>query len=211
MNLPIRKLFGLVLVLLYLYGNSQPSESGLVEYEFGYPFKTGVYYTFEDFKTNSPTEIGSFRVITRASEFVCRNGTVSDYIEYESKGETIRINGADIWGYAKRGSVYVTHKNMFYKILMFGGICFLDVIRGGKEDDEVQNPFNAATTEHFALLDAETGKTFDFRIKYLENLLSNDKEVYEEYLKSSLKRKDKKFVFLRKYNDKHKIYFPLVH
>lgn len=203
-------LIGFFLILFSYSGNSQISETELAEYEFGYPFKAGVYYTYEDFKMNNPTEISNFKVITRSSEFLCRNGSVSDYIEYKSGGEPKRINGSDIWGYSKRGDVYVVHKNMFYKIIRFGGICFLDAIRGDyKEDDEVQKPNNIATTENFGLLEANTGNTFDFNLINLEEIISKDEDVYHEYLKTSIKRKDRKFVFLRKYNEKHKIYFPL--
>ncbi|MCD4696807.1 MAG: hypothetical protein K8S16_11270 [Bacteroidales bacterium] len=211
MKLPASVLSGLLFIMLFYSGNCQVLKNKMVEYEFGYPFKAGIYYTFEDFKTNNPTEINYFRVITRASELACMAGNLSDYIEYESGNENIRINGKDIWGYSKRGNVYVTHKNMFYKIIMFGGICYMVALRGdNREDDEVQKPFNAATSEHHALLDVNTGKTYDFRIKYLENLLSTDEEIYEDYLNSNIKKRDRKFIFLKKYNDKHKIYFPVV-
>lgn len=203
-------LYCLLFSLFSLSGYCQVEE-GLIEYEFGYPFKTGIYYTFENFKENSPIEINQFRIITRASEAACRSGNLSDYIEYESAGEKIRINGSDVWGYSKKGDVYVTHKNMFYKIFIYGGISYLLAIRGNnREDDEVQKHFNPASSEHHALLDAATGNTYDCRVKYLDLLLVKDSVIYEEYRNSNLNNKDKIFIFLRKFNEQHKIYFPVV-
>lgn len=201
-------------MLFFLFSTSaigQSLEEGVIEYEFGYPFKTGIYYTFENFQENSPIEISHFRVITRANTAACRSGNLSDYIEYKSGAENIRVNGEDIWGYSKNGDVYVTHKNMFYKILIYGGISYLVALRGGfKEDDGVQKQFNAANEERHSLLDANTGETYDFKTKFLDSLLIQDKEIYEEYLNSNLKKRDKKFIFLRKFNEKHKIYFPII-
>lgn len=210
----MKQFLNLCLLLFFLFSISafgQPYGDGLIEYEFGYPFKTGIYYTFENFKENRPIEINSFRVIRRANTAACRTGKLSDYIIYESGSEEIRVNGEDIWGYSKKGDVYVSHKNMFYEILIYGGISYMVALRGGfKEDDGVQKQLNAANEERHALLDANTGKTYDFKTKFLDSLLMQDKEIYEEYLNSNLKKRDKKFIFLRKYNEKHQIYFPIV-
>lgn len=210
----MKQFLNLCLLLFFLFSISafgQPYGDGLIEYEFGYPFKTGIYYTFENFKENRPIEINSFRVIRRANTAACRTGKLSDYIIYESGSEELRVNGEDIWGYSKKGDVYVSHKNMFYEILIYGGISYMVALRGGfKEDDGVQKQLNAANEERHALLDANTGKTYDFKTKFLDSLLMQDKEIYEEYLNSNLKKRDKKFIFLRKYNEKHQIYFPIV-
>lgn len=210
----MKRYLNLYLLLFFLFSISafgQTYEHGLIEYEFGYPFKTGIYYTFENFKENRPIEISSFRVITRANTAACRSGNLSDYIVYESGTEEIRVNGEDIWGYSKKGDVYVTHKNMFYEILIYGGISYMVALQGGKrEDDEVQKHFNAANEERHALLNANSGKTYDFKTKFLDSLLMQDKDIYEEYLNSNMKNRDKKFIFLRKFNEKHQIYFPIV-
>ncbi len=211
MKLSMIWLSSIFLILFLDSGSCQIVEKEMVEYEFGYPFKTGIYYTFENFKENSTIEINYFHVITIASEAACRNGRLSDYIKYESGSETIKIKGEDIWGYSKKGDVYVSHRNMFYKIFKYGSICYLVALRGNtREDDEIQKHFNAATSEHHALLDANTGKTYDFKTKYLDSLLVKDEELYEEYLNSNIKKRDKDYLFIRKFNEQHKIYFPVV-
>jgi len=59
------------------------------------------------------------------------------------------------------------------------------------------------------LFDFETGEVLDYNTESVEVLLIKDPELYDEYqaLKNR-KKKQMKFVFIRRYNEKHPLYFP---
>ncbi len=59
------------------------------------------------------------------------------------------------------------------------------------------------------LIDFETGKLYDYKRESLEVLLMKDPELHDEY--QSLRRRKKKqlkFMYIRKFNERNPIYFP---
>ncbi|MCF8221609.1 MAG: hypothetical protein K9J25_00570 [Bacteroidales bacterium] len=59
------------------------------------------------------------------------------------------------------------------------------------------------------MIDFESGKVIEFDLKNVEMLLMKDPELYDEFMKlSRRKKKQQKFLFLRKYNEKHPLYLP---
>jgi hypothetical protein len=64
------------------------------------------------------------------------------------------------------------------------------------------------STQQF-ILDFESGNIYDFDVEHMEVLLQRDQNLLKEF--DALKRKQKRdsiFLYLRKYNEKHPIYFP---
>ncbi|MFN8239828.1 MAG: hypothetical protein U0X39_03645 [Bacteroidales bacterium] len=60
------------------------------------------------------------------------------------------------------------------------------------------------------LIDFETGKTLEFTPSNVEILLIKDPVVYDEYMQMPRKeKKQKMFVFIRKYNERHPLYLPV--
>ena len=58
------------------------------------------------------------------------------------------------------------------------------------------------------LLDFETGKIYEFDYQSVEKLIAKDIELFEEFSKLRKRKKRKlKFLYIRKYNKKHPIYF----
>jgi hypothetical protein len=63
------------------------------------------------------------------------------------------------------------------------------------------------TNQH--ILDFETGVVQEFNVLSMETLLKRDEVLYNEFVSlSKRKKKESVFIFLRKYNDRHPIYFP---
>ena len=59
------------------------------------------------------------------------------------------------------------------------------------------------------LLDFETGEVIEYNIEAVEVLLMKDPELADEYgALRHRKRKQMKFVFIRRYNEKHPLFFP---
>lgn len=60
------------------------------------------------------------------------------------------------------------------------------------------------------LIDFESGKTLEFNVENTELLLMKDNELYEEYVQLSRSRKKElKFVYIRKFNEKNPLYIPV--
>ena len=60
------------------------------------------------------------------------------------------------------------------------------------------------------LLDFETGDVMEYDTESVEVLLMKDPELSDEYHSlSGRKKKQMKFVFIRRFNEKHPLYFPV--
>jgi hypothetical protein len=73
------------------------------------------------------------------------------------------------------------------------------------------NQPNMARTElKQYLIDFESGKVVEFDTENTELLLMKDNQLYEEYVQlSKKKKKDLRFVYLRKFNEKNPLYIPV--
>ena len=59
------------------------------------------------------------------------------------------------------------------------------------------------------LLDFETGEVMEYDMDGVEILIMKDPELHDEYVSLSRRKKGQlKFVYIRKYNEKHPLYFP---
>ena len=59
------------------------------------------------------------------------------------------------------------------------------------------------------LLDFSTGKVMDYDTESVEVLLMKDPELADEYQAlRNRKKKQMKFVFIRRFNEQHPLYFP---
>jgi len=59
------------------------------------------------------------------------------------------------------------------------------------------------------LLNFETGEVLEYEVESVEVLLMRDPELHDEYESlSNRKKKQMKFVFIRRFNEKHPLYFP---
>ena len=127
-----------------------------------------------------------------------------------------------MWGFSQNGILYVNWNNEFNRIPVFGSISHFIADKTYVENN--YNPYNNSYNRYNThynrnqqtvkkevrqyLLYMETGKIIDYNYKNIEILLMKDIKLYEEFVK--LKRKKKrqlKFLYLRKYNNKHPFYF----
>ena len=59
------------------------------------------------------------------------------------------------------------------------------------------------------LMDFESGEVMEYDIEGVEILLMKDPELHDEYVSLSRRKKGQlKFVYIRKYNEKHPLYLP---
>ncbi len=192
-----------------------------VKYSPGFRFKTGLYITHYQFINNSPIPLK--RIVTKydKSNFnffdkLLSDETVTYYDNFGIK-KTIKVN--NLWGFCRRGSIYINWGEDFNRIPVIGNICHFIATITIVEDN--YNPYygyytySMPTTSSRSeilqfLMDFETGKVLDYSVDNVLTLLSDDSQLYEEYKAlGKKKKKQMKFLYIRKYNEKHPIYIPV--
>ncbi|MEZ5070661.1 MAG: hypothetical protein R2751_06780 [Bacteroidales bacterium] len=156
---------------------------------------------------------------------------------YDSNGVKKVMETKDIWGYGRNGVLYINVGGAFHRISFVGKIShFVATIttynsnyydpyyynnpygyynpyyygspssRGRYYNS--RNPYGNSELRQY-LLDFETGEVLEFEVKGVEVLLMNDPELYDEYQGlSNRKKKQMKFVFIRRFNERNPLYFP---
>ena len=228
-----RKLAGLFLFLwvcTWMHAQEHVPE-GMVTYEPGYQFKEGIYANFDMVKRNSP--IPPARIVTDEDmfdrEFYEKVTSEKEIVIYDENGVKKVMKTADIWGYGRNGYLYINVGSAFHRISYLGSISHfvasITTYNPNYYDPYYYNPYysysyynqrynmprsNYASTDlRQYLLDFETGEIMEYNTESVEVLLMKDPELSDEY--GSLrnrKKKQMKFVFIRRYNEKHPIYFP---
>ena len=77
------------------------------------------------------------------------------------------------------------------------------------------NPYGMAPSTYASsemrqyLLDFNTGRILDYNVESVEILLMTDPELHDEFARlRTKKQKQLKFLYVRKFNEKHPLYFP---
>jgi len=199
---------------------------GLVEYTPEFEFRDGIYPNFRTVRTNSP--IPKTRLVTDADlfarDFYEQVTEASRIVYYDDFGVKQELKTSNIWGYGRNGVLYVNLGSRFHRISFVGSIghfvATLTTYNQGYYDPYYspgsyynryyRTPTSYSSTEvRQYLIDFETGELHEFDVSSVEILLMKDPELHDEYV--SLRRKKKKqykFVYIRKYNERHPLYFP---
>jgi len=227
----MKYIFNLFIIsfLQIIYLNAQSDSSALVKYTPSFVFNEGFFLHFDQVKSNAP--IPPWRVVFPKDykdpdffDAVIENKKLVYYDDLGIKHET---STDQLWGYSRKGSLYINVNGTFNRINIVGSIChFIAVFRVYQPsyyDPFVYGPYYSGIGYNLRMgssgyesaevkqliLDFETGKLYEYSLESLELIFSRDPELYAEF--SALKKKQKKqlkFVYLRKYNDRHPLYFP---
>ncbi len=179
-------------------------------------FVNGIYFTIESYKENRPSI---------ATEQMCdKDGKeLLDYqlkatIYYKNDSNTVKsIRTADIFGYAERGDFYIKliyNKGVYFpKLVVVGSLSHFvcevqDVSYNGYAN------YGPGTITNYSLqqflFDYETGVINNFDQENFLLRLQRDTELYTEFMTlSKKKKKESMFLYLRKYNERHKVDFPV--
>ncbi|MCK4919910.1 MAG: hypothetical protein KAS71_02625 [Bacteroidales bacterium] len=221
---------GFILILSFSLSAQVGTEKN-VKYTTDFKFEDGFYLNFNMVKRNSP--IPPARIITSidrsSSEFYSDLLRSNLFTFFDGNGVKQQINTSKIWGFSRNGVLYIKMSEGFHRITIVGGIChfvativsyqnpYNDPYYGNPYSYRRYNPYSSAqnrTTKNQEvnqyLLDFETGETYEYELKSVEILLMKDVELYDEYM--TLKKKKKKqlkFYYLRKFNERNPIYLPV--
>ncbi|MCP4310188.1 MAG: hypothetical protein GY790_02910 [Bacteroidetes bacterium] len=230
------KAFSALVILLWLFPWVMAQDGGIPEgmvaYAPGYEFADGIYFNFEMVKAVAP--IPSARIVTDVDlfdrEFYEKVTDGEEIVIYDENGVKKVMKTSNIWGYGRNGVLYINVGSGFHRISLVGSIShfvasvttynpnFYDPYQYNPyySNSYYRNPYNQPKSNYGStdlrqyLLDFETGDVMEYDIESVEVMLMKDAELADEYLAlRSRKRKQMKFVFIRRFNEKHPLYFPV--
>jgi hypothetical protein len=197
----------------------------MAKYTPEFKFNDGIYLSFSQLKYNKPVPVA--RVLSETDhddpDFfnkLLENKQISYFDDF---GVQQTVSVEKIWGFSRNGVVYIRISNNFSRITVIGSICHfvanITTYNSRYYDPYYYNPYyyrysstpsSTSTTEmRQYLLDFETGKILDYDVQGLEVLLMKDPELYDEFaaLKTK-KKKQMKFLYIRKFNERNPLFIP---
>ena len=220
----INKIITLLSILLcVLLVEAQTDTTKLVKYGPGFRFYDGLYLNFEQVRNNKP--IQKNRIETNINKHdlnffdkLLKAKKIYYFDDYGLKHEVIV---SDVWGYSRKGSLYVQWGDTFNRIPIVGNIChFVATIRVyqdryydpyySRSYYNTMTPTNSSVEIRQYLLDFETGKIIDYTYLNVLVVLMRDQQLYDEFNElKKRKQKEQKFMYIREYNKKHPLYIPV--
>ena len=195
------------------------SSQKVVQYTPDFEFKDGVYLSLLDFKSNHPIPVS--KIVFKSNKddkdflkYVMDNNTFK-YTDSLGHEQEVKTNSA--WGYCSNGAIYMNYGTDFNRVPLIGSICHFVasvLVRTGMNDPFYNQPFGMPqqqytyVTQQF-ILDFESGNVLEFNVDNMAYILQRDQALYTVFM--ALKKKVKRnsiFLYMRKYNEKHPVYFP---
>ena len=220
----MKLLFSLITIFVFSSVYCKPDSLQMVKYTPDFEFNDGIFFSFEQVVKNNP--IPKSRVISQ-TDFSDANFYNNLLVEkkvlyYNNLGQPYEVETKNIWGYAKNGVLYINVNQTGSRITLVGNISHfvanvisysnntINPYYGGAYDPYgFQTPVQATTEMQQFILDFKTGKIYDYDVKGMEVVLMHDPELYDEYQNLSKKKKKQlKFIYIRKYNERNPLMFP---
>jgi len=228
-----KRLYGMIWWLVWMPAlfAQEADGPGMVKYTPDFEFRDGIYANFDQVKNNRP--IPPARIVTDVDmfdrEFYDKVTAEKQIVIYDDNGVKKEMETKDIWGYGRNGVLYINVAMAFHRISFVGNISHfvasVTTYNPNYYDPYYYNPYysNSYYYNRYSqprssynntelrqyLLDFQTGEVLEYTTESVEVLLMKDPELADEY--GSLRNREKKqmkFVYIRKYNDKHPLYFP---
>ncbi|HTF05984.1 MAG TPA: hypothetical protein VK826_18270 [Bacteroidia bacterium] len=193
------------------------AQSDSVQYVQGFNFKQGVYLTYSDFLANSPLPKSSLTQEgdTSRLDFIKLALSKESFQWKDTSGKVQTTKTASVWGYSENNGVYMRWNYTFNRVVVIGTLChftsyttnYMYTGPGTYPNQQYGTPVESL--EQY-ILDTKTGTVYDFNVTTMEFVLQRDPALYAEFmaLKKKKKKKEQMFIYLRKYNEKHPLYFP---
>lgn len=193
------------------------AQTDSVQYSQGFAFNPGIYLNYEQFRTNSP--IPKKAIVyegadTSKLDFL-RLLLVKDQFQWrDTAGVVHTTKTINTWGYSENKSVYIRYNYSFNRVVVIGTICHFtayvtNYMNTGPGSVPTQQYGTPVETMQQYVIDTKTGGIYDFNAQTISYILQRDPVLSAEY--TALKKRQKKeqaFIYLRKYNEKHPLYFP---
>jgi len=209
----------------------QEPERAMVAYSPDFEFRDGLFANFDRVKDNDP--IPPARIVTDEDifdrAFYDKITVLKEIVIYDENGVKKVLKTENIWGYSRNGILYINVGSAFHRISFMGSISHfvatVTTYNPNTYDPYYYNPYysnsyyynrysqpqsNVGSTDlRQYLLDFETGDVMEYDTESVEVLLMKDPELADEFhALRSRQQKQMKFVYIRRFNEKHPLYFP---
>lgn len=205
-----------LLVLLAAVTALAQVDTGLVRYRPGFDFAEGIYLRFAAFRANAPELPLDTLKDEQGKSLADLMGGGAQVFVADSAGALVRVDLDSAWGACSNNTVYIRAGDGLFRVGMMGSLCHVLYERSyrdwntmGYYGTMMGGPVTRTVQEQ-AVLDMETGKLVPLTGAGLEPLMKRDEVLYEEWNTVPPKRRKDEvlFQFLRRYNDRHPLYFP---
>ena len=229
-ELPVTGL--LIFMTIYISGSiaaqSGMDTSNMIRYTPDFKFREGIFLNHQQVRENDP--IPKSRILTNVDysdrDFYAEVLENKTLIFYDHYGMKQQVRTHEIWGFSRNGILYISLDNKYHRVTIVGSICHF-VATVTTYDTRYYDPYYYNPYDYYYryggypmntpskemrqyLLDFESGKVYDYDYKSLEALLMKDPELHDEYAELGRKKKRQlKFLYLRKFNEKNPLYLPL--
>lgn len=183
-----------------------------VRYSGGFVFHDGIYLDFQAFRENAPS-IPMAALTTAQGRQVTDLSSTNGRLSYpDSAGRPTRLDLDRTWGFCDKGVVYVRAGNGFSRIGLMGTLAHLVFDATYQNFDPYM--FNGGATyavEEQRFLNMGTGAFLPVNAAGIQQAISGDAILKEDFDALSRKQRNKPgtiFLFMRRYNDRHPLYFP---
>ena len=187
------------------------ADSTSVRYQGGFDFHDGVYLDFASFRANAPT-------VPKSKLLDAQGGSVKDLREVDkvffldSAGKRTKIDFDHVWGFCDNGVVYVAAGDGFSRIGLMGSLSHLVFDATYRNMDPFMYNGGASYTQEVQrFLDMGDGAFLPVSAEGLDRAIGGDTELKQEFDALPKKQRNKPetvFLFMRRYNDRHPLYFP---
>lgn len=226
----MRSLSALIIYIMFCSTMTAQQDDTLlmIRYSPDFEFKDGIFLNFDQVQQNNPIPISLIisPVAFDDPDFYDRILIEKTVRFFDDLGSAQEILVQDIWGYSHSGTLYININNGFYRITIIGNIChFVANVTTYDRYYNSYNPYispyyypyspytpysnNMSTEMRQYLLDFMTGEVMDYDVPELEVLLMSDPELHDEFVSlSKRKKKQQKFLYIRKFNERNPLFFP---
>ncbi|HAM98388.1 MAG TPA: hypothetical protein DCQ26_07230 [Marinilabiliales bacterium] len=219
----MKPIFILVVSLVFSSLTAQTDSTKLVRFGAGFRFNDGLYLTHSQLINNNPIPLKYIVSKYNKSDFDFFSKLLADkkVTFFDQFGIKKEIDVDDLWGFCRRGSVYINWGDDFNRIPVMGNICHF-VASVTVYEDRYYNPTYGYSTYNMSsnttprteiyqfIMDYQTGKVLEYSVDNILILLMADQELYDEFnALNKKKQKQMKFLYLRKFNEKHPLYVPV--
>ncbi|MFT3884821.1 MAG: hypothetical protein QM724_05140 [Flavobacteriales bacterium] len=187
------------------------ADSTWMRYQAGFAFREGVYFNFQAFRTNAPS-VPKKDLLTQQGQPVTDLRATNGKLTYpDSTGARVKMDLDDLWGFCDNGVVHVRAGNGFSRIGLMGSISHLLFDATYRDWTAYSYGPVTYTVEVQRFLDMESGAFLPVTAGGLYEVLKRDDLLKQEFDALPKKQRNKEetiFLFMRRYNERHPLYFP---
>lgn len=215
----------LTVLLFILIKLNSFSQSDSIAYSREFVFREGIYLSYSDFRNNQT--IDKNQIVTKEDkapiDFFSRLLNKYKDIVYTIEGVETKVDADRIFGFCQNNTLYINHEKKFFRVPVFGNISyFVAQVEVFNYNNTVMPsayytygmtatnmPIKTNEIRSF-LYDFYENFVFPYDLESVEERLKKDSDIYNEYMK--LKKKERKqlmLTYIRRYNEKHPVKFPL--